>query len=139
MSSLDRILAAHPLAEKPYDAIEFVRVDGNGTPLYRVGKNKERGAAEALRLAFQQFGARCFHCRKPMPPQPLSHDCTRDHLRPRQDGGLDYLHNLVFACGKCNRQKGGSDLISFSPEVGSEYLKALDEHLVRCLKSLKSK
>lgn len=137
MSAFDRIVAAHPLAKTPYNAIKFVRWDGNGAPLYRVAQEeKEMGAAEALRLAFELFGAHCFHCKKYMHAQPLSPDCTRDHLRPKVGGGLNYLHNLVFACGKCNREKGGSDLIAFSPEVGSEYLKALDEHLVRCLKAL---
>jgi hypothetical protein len=97
------------------------------------------GAAEALRSAFELLGAHCFHCKEWMPPQPLSYDCTRDHLRPICDGGQDFLHNLVFACGDCNRKKGGSDVISFSPEVGSEYLKAFDEHLVRCLKKLGGK
>jgi 5-methylcytosine-specific restriction endonuclease McrA len=116
-----------------------VRWDGNGTPLYKVANRKEMGAAEALRCAFELFGGHCFHCGYWMPAQPLSHDCTRDHLRPKCDGGQDYLHNLVFACGPCNRKKGGSDVISFSPAVGSEYLKALDEHLVRCLKKLGGK
>ena len=141
MSSLDRVVAAHPLRKyKPYNAIKFVRVDGKGTPLYRVGKGKkEMGAAEALRMAFEKFGGHCFHCKDWMPPQSLSQACTRDHLRPRTDGGQDYLHNLVFACGRCNREKGGSDLISFRAEVGAEYLKALDEHLVRCIRELSTK
>lgn len=137
MTALRKIVAAHPLDKKPYNAIKFVRVDGNGTPLYRVARNaKEVGAAEALRLAFELCGGHCFHCKKWMPPQPLSHDCTRDHLRPKKDGGRDYLHNLVFACGPCNRSKGGSDVISFRADAGSEYMKALDAHLVRCLKLL---
>lgn len=137
MSSFDRIIAAHPLDKKPYNAIRFVRWDGNGKPIYRVARHdKEMGAAEALRFAFERFGGHCFHCKDWMPAQRLSHECTRDHLRPRVSGGLNYLHNLVFACGECNRKKGGSDLIAFSPEVGSEYLKALDEHLVRCLRAL---
>jgi 5-methylcytosine-specific restriction endonuclease McrA len=134
MTSLSRIVAAHPLADRtPHNAIRFARVDGNGTALYTVAKfKKEVGAAEALRTAFEQFGGHCFHCKVWMPPQQLSHDCTRDHLRPKRDGGRDYLHNLVLACGPCNRTKGGNDLISFRAEVGIEYLKALDEHLVRC-------
>lgn len=137
MSVLNRLVAAHPLQKKPYNAIKFVRVDGNGTPLYTVGKDKmEFGGPEALRRAFQKFGAHCFHCGDWMPAQPLSQDCTRDHLRPKRDGGRDYLHNLVFACGSCNRLKGGDDLISFRTDVGAKYLKALDAHLVRCLKKL---
>jgi 5-methylcytosine-specific restriction endonuclease McrA len=140
MSALHGIVAAHPLAKyKPYNAIKFARVDGNGTPLYTVGKDtKELGAAAALRLALEKYGANCFHCDKHMPPQKMSQKCTRDHLRPKKDGGGDYLHNLVFACGECNRDKGCMDLISFRPDAGGKYLKALDEHLARCLKHLAS-
>ncbi len=140
MSALRRIVAAHPLARhKPYNAIKFSRVDGNGVPLYTVGKDtKEFGAFGALRCALEKYGANCFHCGKHMPKQKMSQDCTRDHLRPKKDGGGDHLHNLVFACGDCNRRKGSVDLISFRPEAGEKYLKALDEHLARCLKQLKN-
>ena len=106
MPSLHVILAAHPLPKKPYNAIKFVRFDGQGTALYRVGKEKkELGAAAALKAAFEQWGGHCFHCKQWMPPQPFSQQCTRDHLRPRKSGGGDLLHNLVFACGPCNRAK----------------------------------
>lgn len=137
MTALNRIVAAHPLNRKPYDAIRFVHTDGNGTPLYTVARNpKELGAGAALKAAFERFGGHCFHCGLWMPAQPLSLDYTRDHVRPRALGGQDYLHNLVFACGPCNRGKGGGNLISFRPEAGVEYLQALDAHIVRCLKSL---
>jgi hypothetical protein len=137
---LQKAIAAHPLAVSPYDRIKFSRVDNFGTALYKVGNGKrEMGAATALRTAIERFGGTCFHCKASMPPQPLSQQCTRDHLRPKHDGGGDYLHNLVVACGPCNRQKGGTDVISFRPEAGDEYLKALDAHLIRCLKKLDSK
>jgi len=137
MNALHALLARHPLPKKPYNAIRFARFDGNGTPLYTVGKDKkEVGAGTALKAAFERWGGHCFHCKVWMPPQPLSHDCTRDHLRPRNDGGGDYLHNLVFSCGTCNRTKGGADLISFRAEVGVEYMKALDAHLVSCIKKM---
>lgn len=138
MTSLAKIVAEHPLAKyQPYNAIKFTRTDGYGTPLYRVARcRKEMGAAEALRFAFEKFGGHCFHCDKWMPPQSLSQNCTRDHVRSKRDGGQDYLHNLVLACGPCNRSKGSSDVVSFRPELGAEYLKALDEHLVRCMKML---
>jgi 5-methylcytosine-specific restriction endonuclease McrA len=140
MKPLQKAVAAHPLAKKPYNAIKFAGVDQNQTPLYTVAKDKKTmGAAEALRAAFEQFGGHCFHCKAWMPPQSLSQQCTRDHLRPRRDGGRDYLHNLVFACGPCNRAKGGTDVVGYRAEVGAEYLKALDAHLVRCLKKLDSK
>jgi hypothetical protein len=138
MSSLGKILAAHPLDEEPYNLITFTRVNGTGTPLYRVGADaRELGAVEALRSAIKQFGGRCFRCGKKMKPQPMSQDVTRDHVRPKSDGGQDYLHNLVFACGRCNRSKGNVDLISFRPTRGLHYMRALDGHLVRCLERLR--
>jgi len=134
MPTLHALLAAHPLPKKPYNTIRFARIDGNGTPLYTVGQaGKEVGAATALKMAFERHGAHCFYCKQFMRPQPLSQDCTRDHLRPLKKGGEGFLHNLVYACGPCNRAKGGADLISFRAEVGSEYMAALDEHLVRCI------
>lgn len=139
MPSLPALLAAHPLSKKPYNAIKFARFDGQGTALYRVGKDKkELGAAAALKVAFEKWGGHCFHCKAWMPPQPLSQQCTRDHLRPRKDGGGDFLHNLVFACGRCNRAKGGADLISFRSDAGKEYMAALERHLARCIKALPS-
>ena len=137
MTVLSRIVAAHPLNKKPYDAISFVRVDGFGTPLYTVGSDERQlGAAAALRSALQQFGGECFYCDQPMPPQTTSHHATRDHVRPKRDGGTDYLHNLVLACGACNRSKGCNDLVRFRPEDAAEYMKALDEHIVRCITGL---
>lgn len=135
MTSLHALLAAHPISKKPYNAIKFARFDGNGTPLYRVAKSlKELGATAALKATFEQLGGHCFHCKVWMPPQPLSQDCTRDHLRPRKDGGGDLLHNLVFACGPCNRSKGGTNLISFRAETGIEYMAALEAHLAKCIR-----
>jgi 5-methylcytosine-specific restriction endonuclease McrA len=137
MTSLHALIAAHPLPKEPYNAIKFARFDGHGTALYTVGKDsKEVGAAAALKTAFEQWGGHCFHCKVWMPPQKLSQECTRDHLRPRASGGKDLLHNLVFACGPCNRAKGGGDLIAFQREAGMEYLTALEAHLTRCLQAL---
>ena len=139
MPSLHTLLAAHPLTKKPYNAIKFVRFDGQGTALYRIGKEtKELGAAAALKAAFEKWGGHCFHCKEWMPAQPLSQQCTRDHLRPKKSGGGDFLHNLVFACGRCNRAKGGADLISFRKDVGIEYMTALEAHLTRCIKALQT-
>lgn len=136
MPSLHALLAAHPLPKKPYDEIRFARFNGQSTALYTVGKSKkELGAAAALKMAFEKWGGHCFHCKIWMPPQPLSQDCTRDHLRPRKAGGSDLLHNLVFACGKCNRAKGGADLISFRAEAGIEYMAALEAHLTKCIQA----
>jgi 5-methylcytosine-specific restriction endonuclease McrA len=137
MSSLERIIAAHPLRDvKPYSEIHFERCDGYGTPLYSVGGDpRPMGARKALRSAAEQFGGNCFHCGESLKPE----DLTNDHLSPKADEGGDYLHNLVLACGKCNKKKGRHDLISYRPRKGREYLRALDEHLVRCIKEIGNK
>jgi len=140
MEKLLQTIAAHPLRHGPYNAIKFVRLNHHGKPLYRVGKSaKELGAAAALRAAFKEHGAQCFHCNKIMEPQALSYDCTRDHVRPKKDGGREYLHNLVIACGSCNRSKGASDIVTFRPKAGRKFLRALDAHLVHCLEQLNNK
>ena len=41
MKSLRQAIAAHPLAKKPYNAIKFARVDGNGSPLYTVASDSK--------------------------------------------------------------------------------------------------
>ena len=120
--TLAALIAAHPLQKKPYNAIKFVRVNGDGIALYRVkGDDREMGAKLALKAAFERFGAHCFHCEKWMEPQKLSHRCTRDHLHRRPEGGNDKLHNLVFACSDCNRAKGRAHLITFNVETGIVY------------------
>src|SRR5690349_4007574 len=138
MTSLVRIVAAHPLQKHtPYNAIKFARVDGMGTPLYTVARGKKQmGASAALALAMEKLGGHCFHCGDWMAPQKLSQSCTRDHVWPRGRGGPDFLHNLVFSCGPCNKGKASLDVIEFRPESGSRYLKALSEHLARCLEQL---
>lgn len=139
MSSLGRIVAAHPLVpEEPYSRITFSRVNQHGTPVYKVDEGKTEFRAEkALRAAFRMFGGRCFHCGKQIPKG--SPEFTLDHLRPQRDGGEAHLHNLVFACRSCNESKGGNELANFGAKRASAYLTALDEHLVRCLKALGGK
>ncbi len=135
--SLAALIAAHPLQTKPYNAIKFCRTNRAGVALYRVtGDDREMAAKRALKTAFERYGAHCFHCRKWMPPQSLSHQCTRDHLHPKVAGGGDKLHNLVFACGNCNRAKGRADLIGFNVETGSAYMLALAQHVARCVDSI---
>ncbi len=135
--TLAALIAAHPLQKKPYNAIKFVRVNGDGIALYRVkGDDREMGAKLALKAAFERFGAHCFHCEKWMEPQKLSHKCTRDHLHPKVEGGNDKLHNLVFACSDCNRAKGRAHLITFNVETGIVYQLALAEHVARCIDAI---
>jgi 5-methylcytosine-specific restriction endonuclease McrA len=138
VASLLRIIAGHPLQTRtPYNAIKFARVDHMGTPLYTVAKGKKQmGAAAALALAMEKMGGHCFHCGDWMPPQKLSQTCTRDHVWAKGNGGPNFLHNLVFACGKCNRGKASLDVVEFRPESGSKYLRALSEHLARCVEQL---
>lgn len=52
---------------------------------------------------FARDGFRCQYCgaHKAMP------DLTYDHVLPRHQGGRTDWHNIVTACGPCNRQKGG--------------------------------
>lgn len=138
MIELLRIVAAHPVEDNPYREIRFTRVDHNGTPLYRVGEDgPETGARKALKRAVKLHGANCFHCAKPLPPQDLSQKCTVDHLQPSSRGGGDHLHNLVVACGGCNRRKGARDIVAFHRKRGSAYLAAVDAHLARCLSAMK--
>ena len=138
MADLKALVAAHPLRnKKPYSAIKFVRVDSQGTPLYRVGKDlKAMGAVSALKAAFECFGGHCFHCKAFMDAQAFSSCCTLDHLKPRKNGGTDDLYNLVYACLPCNRKKGSADLICFNVAAGAEYMDALAVHLKRCLRAL---
>jgi hypothetical protein len=53
-------------------------------------------------------------------------------------GAGDVLHNLVFACGSCNRSKGGADLLPFSAEVDIEYITMLESDLARCIRMIAS-
>ena len=138
MSSLGKIVAAHPLQDElPYNKIKYVRRDQNGTPVYKVGNGKVlRGAEEALREAGRRFGWKCMYCPKVVPAGSPATDSTVDHLRPRKDGGEGHLHNIVLACRACNWAKGCSDLASFRPELGHRYMRALEAHLSRCVKQL---
>jgi 5-methylcytosine-specific restriction endonuclease McrA len=137
MTSLSRIVAAHPLVrEEPYSRIKFSGINQHGKPVYKVGSGKtEFGARQALRTAFRRFGGRCFHCNRSIEITEF----TLDHLRPKFHGGDDHLHNLVFACRSCNQSKASNDLVNFEAKRASAFLAALDEHLVRCLKALGSK
>ncbi len=136
VADLKQVLSAHPVDASPYNRIIYVRSHNNGTPLYRVQNDtRDVGADEALREALRRFGGSCFYCGQEM-SRALSHDATRDHLRPKHSGGRNILHNLVLACGKCNRDKGGKPLSEYHQQKSSEYLTALDEHLTRCVQAL---
>jgi 5-methylcytosine-specific restriction endonuclease McrA len=134
MNMISKLIAAHPIRTRPYHSIRFSHCNHHGVPLYTInGTEGECGAMEALKRSFAKNGGHCFHCKTWLPPQPMSHTATRDHIRPRALGGTDYLHNLVLSCGSCNSGKGATNLADFSIERSKEYALALDEHLRRCL------
>ena len=136
MVALLQLVASHPIQKKPYHCIRFVRV-ASGVPLYEVtGDKRHLGAREALKCAFQIHGGHCFHCQKWFEPQILSAHCSRDHVRARSRGGGHHLHNLVITCRNCNLRKAAKDIVEFKVERGSEYLRALDEHITRCIEKL---
>ena len=127
----------HPIKGEPYSLIEYVRHDGNGTPLYRVKGSRypECGALEALKKAFGKKGGRCFYCEKKFAAQPLGPGTVRrDHVLPVSDGGPDSLHNLVIACADCDRAKRSNDIFDFRPSAAKRYQRALIEHIDRTLK-----
>jgi 5-methylcytosine-specific restriction endonuclease McrA len=135
MSKLEKIVAAHPLPDLPYSKIKFSHFDGQRKPIYVVGDTKA-GAKTALAKAFELFGGNCFHCGKKHKPSKLSQAVNRDHIRPTSKGGTDFLHNLVISCGPCNTNKKDKELSRCRKDATERYLKALDAHLINCLKNL---
>ncbi|MCC6919676.1 MAG: HNH endonuclease [Alphaproteobacteria bacterium] len=133
LDDLKGLLAAHPLAERPYDKIAFVGIGPHGGPLYRVDGDASRlNARNALRRAFERFGGKCFYCDRTMGGDPKP-SCTLDHLSPRKPGGGDVLYNLVLACIHCNQRKGRDELVQFSAKRAQAYLHSLADRLTRCL------
>ncbi len=127
----------HPIKSEPYSLLEFVRQDGNGTPLYRVkgSADPECGAFEALGKAFRLKGGRCFYCERKFAAQPLGPDTAhRDHVVPSSDCGTDSLHNLVISCKDCGNAKRSDDIFDFRPRAAKRYQRALIEHIDRMLK-----
>jgi 5-methylcytosine-specific restriction endonuclease McrA len=130
---------AHPLNASPYNRIRFKRFDGQSTAIYEVeGHAGESGAYEALARAFAKYGAECFHCGKRMPASNSMDQASRDHIHPKAKGGSERLHNLVLAHKKCNQNKAALPLAKFNPDAGDKYLRALDEHISRCIETLRS-
>lgn len=48
-------------------------------------------------------GCKCAYCNKPMGQVQL----TADHFEPLESGGANDTSNLIAACRKCNKDKGG--------------------------------
>ena|GEM_PF-2112532 len=137
MSELTKILAGHPIVELPYTMIHYSHQDGQNKPIYVVAGSAEKaGAKLTLARAFKTYGGKCFHCGKKFKPEGFSQKITRDHIRPKSKGGGDYLHNLVIACGPCNKSKADKELPRCRVDATEKYLKALDAHLVKCIQAI---
>ena len=69
------------------------------------GRVREASFAPALsnRLLFRRDGHLCLYCGERFAPREL----TRDHVRPRVQGGADCWTNVVTACRRCNQHKAG--------------------------------
>ncbi len=75
------------------------------------GDTRKRNFVPALtnRLLFRRDGHRCMYCGLEF--DGLHHSgavtLTRDHIRPRVQGGRDIWTNVISACTRCNHHKGG--------------------------------
>lgn len=69
------------------------------------GDTSRRNFVPALsnRLLFRRDGHRCMYCGFEFDDYSL----TRDHIRPRVQGGEDVWTNVISACARCNHHKGG--------------------------------
>lgn len=67
-------------------------------------------------LLFRRDGYRCMYCGLEF----RVGDLTRDHIKPRVQGGGDRWTNVVSACRRCNHFKGGR-----TPEEASMELLAI--------------
>ena len=139
MSRMDQRLVAHPINHSPYNRLEYVRIDGNGVPLYQVKgcDKREAGAPEALARAFQRYGGKCFYCGDSFGPQSLTPKTAhRDHVVPTSLGGSDLLHNLVIACVRCGTEKANLPLQDFKPKAAKNYFAALEKHIANSIRGL---
>ncbi len=58
---------------------------------------------DVLKYIFRRDGGKCQYCGKKFPKSEF----TIDHVTPRSFGGKSVWDNVVCACPKCNRRKGG--------------------------------
>jgi 5-methylcytosine-specific restriction endonuclease McrA len=58
------------------------------------------------------YGNCCAYCHRQMK------HLTKDHIVPLSKGGTNYAHNLVPACGKCNRSKGSNEIFEWDKFKG---------------------
>lgn len=73
-----------------------------GNTRYQQSKlDRAFGRADREAALRKQHG-RCAYCLDRLNYRTV----TRDHVRPRSQGGLDHRNNIVAACEPCNRLKG---------------------------------
>jgi 5-methylcytosine-specific restriction endonuclease McrA len=82
---------------------------------------------------FRNKGGYCYYCGKEAE--------TLDHVNPRHKGGSSEDNNLVPACRRCNRLKGGRSLEAFKmtwtrkmnnmPKFSSEHIEFLNRYNIK--------
>lgn len=90
--------------------------------------------------AFRRQAGRCYYCRVLMwsedpelfanvhqlSPRVLRElQCTAEHLRARQDGGVDTRENIVATCLRCNRQRHQGWKKAPAPETYLQHVRRL--------------
>lgn len=93
--------------------------------------DKSRRFAEAPRLTninlFHRDHNRCLYCGHHFSQQ----DLTRDHVRPRAQGGADVWSNVVSACYSCNNRKDcRTPEQAHMPLLALPYAPSLAENLI---------
>jgi hypothetical protein len=74
-----------------------------------------RVSSAAREQVRQRANHRCEYCRKPDSFSP--HDYHVDHIISQKHHGSDELHNLAWACFRCNASKG-TDIAAYDPQTG---------------------
>ena len=70
---------------------------------------QRRKPNQSLELEYKRQGSKCFYCQDPTPYEFI----TKDHIIPKVKGGKLNPENKVFACQKCNPNKGSSTLSNY--------------------------
>ncbi|MBN2971775.1 MAG: HNH endonuclease [Sphingomonas pseudosanguinis] len=126
-----QLALAHPLDERPYNLLRYVRTDAAGTHLYRVYNENgdvlmfEAGPYVALGEAQKAHPAGCWYCESS--DQPF--EWHRDHVIASFHGGRNELHNFVIACADHNTKKGATSIVEFDAAAARRYMEALHAHV----------
>jgi 5-methylcytosine-specific restriction endonuclease McrA len=76
----------------------------------RPGRNARRRYKRKV-VVWQKTGGYCHYCSCAL---HFIHDFDIDHVVPKVLGGSDKIENLVPACARCNRRKGGRPVSEFT-------------------------